>query len=207
MFGRYVHFHLRDFTHAHAHAHTHTHTHTHTHNSRYVDRFVGIVEKPFDAFNWADFVTLSPFETGEQPIHTHIIAHTCTHAHHVRTTIHVHRIVPHVHSHALLLTHIRTRSHTAIPLHRIVYFKYGRRIVWDKRYRLDDVYGSQGGLTIDVAVATYKEDDYPPNPPNPEGFDTDDDECDDDVVAGSCHNPYNSLAVPVYQTFTLCLNV
>jgi hypothetical protein len=161
-----------------------------------VDRFVGIVEKPFDAFNWADFVTLSPFETGEQsthpPTHTHIVAHACTHAH------------THTHTRTHPPTHAPTR--TAIPLHRIVYFKYGRRIVWDKRYRLDDVYGSQGGLTIDVAVATYKEDDYPPNPPNPEGFDTDDDECDDDVVAGSCHNPHNLLAVPVYQSFTFSLN-
>ncbi|XP_075773583.1 leukocyte receptor cluster member 9 isoform X2 [Pelodiscus sinensis] len=33
----------------------------------------------------------------------------------------------------------------AIPQHRIQYFKYGSRVVWDKARRLDDVFGSTGG--------------------------------------------------------------
>nr|XP_056720236.1 leukocyte receptor cluster member 9 [Euleptes europaea] len=33
----------------------------------------------------------------------------------------------------------------AIPKHRIQYFKYGERVVWDKASRRDDVFGSTGG--------------------------------------------------------------
>ncbi|KAL8176769.1 UNVERIFIED_CONTAM: hypothetical protein K2H54_038482 [Gekko kuhli] len=37
----------------------------------------------------------------------------------------------------------------AIPKHRIQYFKYGERVVWDKASRTDDVFGSTGsGRTI-----------------------------------------------------------
>ncbi|XP_060111639.1 leukocyte receptor cluster member 9 [Heteronotia binoei] len=37
----------------------------------------------------------------------------------------------------------------AIPKHRIQYFKYGERVVWDKARRTDDVFGSTGsGRTI-----------------------------------------------------------
>ncbi len=38
----------------------------------YDDRFVGTIEKPFNAFNWADFVTLSHTETA---IPQHRIVH------------------------------------------------------------------------------------------------------------------------------------
>ncbi|XP_078491314.1 uncharacterized protein LOC144747484 [Ciona intestinalis] len=33
----------------------------------------------------------------------------------------------------------------AIPQHRIQYFKYKRRVVWDKKERIDHVFGSAGG--------------------------------------------------------------
>ncbi len=29
----------------------------------YDDRFIGVIEKPFSAFNWADFTSLSHMET------------------------------------------------------------------------------------------------------------------------------------------------
>lgn len=69
----------------------------------YEDRFIGIMERPFDAFTWADLSTLA-------------------------------------------------QTVTAIPRHRIVYFMYRGRIVWDKRNRTDDVYGSTGGLTLEEVV-------------------------------------------------------
>lgn len=70
----------------------------------YEDRFLGVMQRPFDAFTWADLSTLS-------------------------------------------------QTVTAIPRHRVVYFMYRGRIVWDKRNRTDDVYGSTGGLTIEAVVA------------------------------------------------------
>ncbi|GIY72524.1 leukocyte receptor cluster member 9 [Caerostris darwini] len=61
----------------------------------YLDRFDGIVEKSFDAFDWRDLSTLD--------------------------------------------------NHTlAIPKHRIQYFKYLNRKVWDKRNRTDIIFGSTG---------------------------------------------------------------
>eukprot|EP00042_Codosiga_hollandica_P013152 m.29924 g.29924 ORF g.29924 m.29924 type:complete len:209 (-) comp40794_c0_seq2:27-653(-) len=64
----------------------------------YIDRFVGIIEKTFNEFNWTDdLAALS------------------------------HRAV-------------------AIPTHRIVYFKYVDTPIWDKRTRLDCVFGSTGGI-------------------------------------------------------------
>lgn len=61
----------------------------------YLDRFDGIVEKPFSGFNWEH---LADAEMDD----------------------------------------------LAIPQHRIYYFKYKGRIVWDKRIRLDHVFGSAG---------------------------------------------------------------
>eukprot|EP00288_Rhodomonas_lens_P015017 CAMPEP_0177703228 /NCGR_PEP_ID=MMETSP0484_2-20121128/7560_1 /TAXON_ID=354590 /ORGANISM="Rhodomonas lens, Strain RHODO" /LENGTH=1172 /DNA_ID=CAMNT_0019214569 /DNA_START=254 /DNA_END=3772 /DNA_ORIENTATION=- len=72
----------------------------------YEDRFLGVMQKPFSAFNWCDFGSLSDRET-------------------------------------------------AIPQHRIVYFKYRDVIVWDKRTRLDNIFGSVGGETIDHVVEHY----------------------------------------------------
>lgn len=40
----------------------------------------------------------------------------------------------------------------AVPKHRIQYFKYKERIVWDKRNQSDDFFGSRGGKTIDQIV-------------------------------------------------------
>lgn len=46
----------------------------------------------------------------------------------------------------------------AIPKHRIQYFKYRKVIVWDKRKRLDNVFGSAGcRVTIADVVANYVE--------------------------------------------------
>jgi hypothetical protein len=46
-------------------------------------------------------------------------------------------------------------TENAIPTHRVVYFKYGSQIIWDKRTRLDDVFGSQGGKRIHDVMASY----------------------------------------------------
>lgn len=46
----------------------------------------------------------------------------------------------------------------AIPKHRIQYFKYGTRVVWDKASRTDDVFGSTGsGTTILEVIKEEKE--------------------------------------------------
>lgn len=66
----------------------------------YLDRFVGIIEKPFDSFCWEDIASVD-------------------------------------------------YNVLSIPRHRIQYFKYCEEIVWDKRERLDNVFGSTGsGVTI-----------------------------------------------------------
>lgn len=53
----------------------------------------------------------------------------------------------------------------AIPKHRIQYFKYKDEVVWDKRVRLDNVFGSLGsGLTVVEVVERYaKENDTEQN--------------------------------------------
>ena len=64
----------------------------------YVDRFLGVVEKPFSSFDWnAD---LCDVEHNSNP--------------------------------------------SAIPEHRIQYFKYKDEKVWDKNERLDLIFGSTG---------------------------------------------------------------
>ncbi|EJK71247.1 hypothetical protein THAOC_07333 [Thalassiosira oceanica] len=45
----------------------------------------------------------------------------------------------------------------ALPEHRIEQIKYRERTVWDKQLRLDLVFGSMGGSTIDQVTATYDE--------------------------------------------------
>ncbi|XP_071953283.1 uncharacterized protein [Antedon mediterranea] len=76
----------------------------------YLDRFLGVLEQPFDDFSWVDIATVD-------------------------------------------------LNTLAIPRHRIQYFKYHDEIVWDKRVRLDNVFGSTGSqLTIaDVAKKFQKE--------------------------------------------------
>ena len=76
----------------------------------YLDRFVGIVEKPFIEFSWEDIASVD-YNT------------------------------------------------LSIPQHRIQYFKYCDEIVWDKRSRIDRVFGSTGsGETIlDVMTPTKPE--------------------------------------------------
>ena len=46
----------------------------------------------------------------------------------------------------------------AIPKHRIQYFKYKDVMVWDKNKRLDDVFGTTGGKTIDEVIEKYERD-------------------------------------------------
>ncbi|CAD5115564.1 DgyrCDS4526 [Dimorphilus gyrociliatus] len=46
----------------------------------------------------------------------------------------------------------------AIPKHRIVYFKYKKLIIWDKRKRLDNVFGSTGSnITLRDVLNNYEE--------------------------------------------------
>ncbi|KAF0695162.1 Aste57867_14007 [Aphanomyces stellatus] len=66
----------------------------------YLDRFIGVMERPITSFNWGDMAALSHTET-------------------------------------------------AIPKHRIQYFKWKGDIVWDKRCRLDRVFGSSGDAVVD----------------------------------------------------------
>ncbi|MBN3291593.1 TTY1B protein, partial [Polypterus senegalus] len=68
----------------------------------YLDRFLGVLEKPFSEFSWEeDFAALDTYEV------------------------------------------------LAVPQHRIQYFRYRDKVVWDKNHRLDDVFGSTGsGRTI-----------------------------------------------------------
>lgn len=73
----------------------------------YLDRFVGIIEKPFGEFSWEDIASVD-------------------------------------------------YSTLAIPKHRIQYFKYRDRIVWDKKAQIDDVFGSRdSGKTIADVMEEY----------------------------------------------------
>eukprot|EP00795_Rhopilema_esculentum_P009581 gene9581-17337_t len=73
----------------------------------YLDRFLGIIEKPFSSFSWEDIASVD-------------------------------------------------YSVLAIPKHRIQYFKYRDVIVWDKRTRLDKVFGSTGdGKQIYEIIKEY----------------------------------------------------
>ena len=65
----------------------------------YLDRFLGIIEKPFTDFSWEDIASVG-------------------------------------------------QNILAVPKHRIQYFKYKDKIVWDKRCQLDDFFGSRGGKVI-----------------------------------------------------------
>uniref|UniRef100_H3AYG4 Leukocyte receptor cluster member 9 n=2 Tax=Latimeria chalumnae TaxID=7897 RepID=H3AYG4_LATCH len=93
----------------------------------YLDRFLGIIEKPFEAFSWEDLASVD---------------------------------------HTVL----------AVPKHRIQYFKYKERVVWEKATRTDHVFGSTGGgMTIldivdgyDTWVATQGQAELPPCAKEPE---------------------------------------
>lgn len=77
----------------------------------YLDRFLGVIENNFTAFNWDDLASVD-------------------------------------------------YSDTAIPQHRIQYFKYKSVIVWDKTKRIDEVFGStESGLTIKDVMQSYIEMD------------------------------------------------
>ncbi|KAL3314504.1 Solute carrier 7 member 3 [Cichlidogyrus casuarinus] len=79
----------------------------------YIDRFLGIIEKPFAAFCWDDYTSQDWYTFG-------------------------------------------------VPEHRIQYFKYRKAVIWDKKQRLDNVFGStQSGITIRDVIANYREEDYP----------------------------------------------
>ncbi|VDQ03995.1 unnamed protein product [Trichobilharzia regenti] len=74
----------------------------------YLDRFKGIIEKPFDAFSWEPLDSLDYFTFG-------------------------------------------------VPEHRIQYFKYKDLVVWDKRFRLDRVFGSSRSTkTIRDVIEKYE---------------------------------------------------
>ena len=51
----------------------------------------------------------------------------------------------------------------AIPQHRVVYFKSGDAIVWDKRRRLDGVYGSTGHVKVDLSEIAARRRGWRPN--------------------------------------------
>ena len=51
----------------------------------------------------------------------------------------------------------------AIPQHRVVYFKSGDAIVWDKRCRLDGVYGSTGHVKVDLSEIAARRRGWRPN--------------------------------------------
>lgn len=62
----------------------------------------------------------------------------------------------------------------AIPKHRIVYFKYKQLIVWDKRKRLDYVFGSTGSnVTFHDVLNNYEELNQKENGDNNENNDVD----------------------------------
>jgi uncharacterized protein (UPF0248 family) len=76
----------------------------------YIDRFVGIVERSFDEFDWTDIT-----------------------------------------------------SDFAIPKHRIQYFKYKHVIVWDRRTRIDNVFGGrENATTIRDVIAEYEREHAAP---------------------------------------------
>ncbi|XP_060636428.2 leukocyte receptor cluster member 9 [Anolis sagrei] len=60
----------------------------------------------------------------------------------------------------------------AIPKHRIHYFKYGTRVVWDKVTRTDDVFGSTGsGITMLEVIKEEEEKDRAIKEKNPSNED------------------------------------
>ncbi|ESN96836.1 hypothetical protein HELRODRAFT_178636 [Helobdella robusta] len=78
----------------------------------YLDRFLGVLEKKFDAFTWEDIAS-ADYDV------------------------------------------------LAIPKHRIQYFKYKDKIVWDKRKKIDNIFGSTGnGLKINDIIDEQDCDDY-----------------------------------------------
>ena len=69
----------------------------------------------------------------------------------------------------------------AIPQHRIQYFKYHDIIVWDKKDRLDNVFGSTGsGLTIADVMSKYEAEKPQRQTSSTVSHDSDDDSDDDD---------------------------
>lgn len=74
----------------------------------YLDRFLGVIEEPFETFNWEDeYTSLDPDDDDE----------------------------------------------LAVPKHRIQYFKYKGKVVWDKKIRLDNIFGSCGGKKFEEMIA------------------------------------------------------
>lgn len=79
----------------------------------------------------------------------------------------------------------------AIPKHRIQYFKYRGQVVWDKRVRLDDVFGSTGGKTIIEVIDEFKKinnvvDEEQDEGNNENGYDIDSD--DDGIEIDTGYN-------------------
>ncbi|XP_075245730.1 uncharacterized protein LOC142339520 isoform X2 [Convolutriloba macropyga] len=72
----------------------------------YLDRFVGVIERPFTSFDWT--MDLCDVESGKNP--------------------------------------------SAVPQHRIQYFKYKDVTVWDKEKRLDVIFGSTGDAKLIINI-------------------------------------------------------
>ncbi|VEL25305.1 unnamed protein product [Protopolystoma xenopodis] len=100
----------------------------------YLDRFLGIVEKPFASFSWEPLDSIDYYTF-------------------------------------------------AVPKHRIQYFKYKNLIIWDKRKRLDKVFGSIGsGITIEEIIRNYDDSFSSDNKADPKHYSSvSDDESDIDV--------------------------
>ena len=99
----------------------------------YLDRFVGVTEKPFSVFSWEDLASVD-------------------------------------------------YDVLAIPKHRIQYFKYKSRVVWDKLSRRDDVFGSTGGTQkITDIIQEVNEEEREAKSHQPDTAISDSEDSDDDI--------------------------
>lgn len=72
----------------------------------------------------------------------------------------------------------------SIPKHRIQYFKYNRDIVWDKRERIDKIFGSTGsGCTILEVIGNENKRDEREEESEKKELGNGNEENDDDIVA------------------------
>lgn len=84
----------------------------------YLDRFEGMQEEAFTAFNWQTDIADADFRR-ERPRSTHGPWHADSDAH----------------------DDTQAQTGLAIPRHRIWYFKYRGQLLWDRRSRVDHVFG------------------------------------------------------------------
>ncbi|XP_013790887.1 uncharacterized protein LOC106474741 [Limulus polyphemus] len=113
----------------------------------YLDRFLGIVEKPFLAFDWSDPSIVDNYTL-------------------------------------------------AIPKHRIHYFKYKHKKVWDKNERLDAIFGSTGS---DISISDLmKEVDEEEKIMNKKGLEVEEREIDDEMSSIYSDESYSDDSVEVH---------